>query len=47
MWATIGLQILMILLLGVTTFVFRRRNQLRREGKLGPLEGQEDFYYTI
>ncbi|KAF4622911.1 hypothetical protein D9613_001495 [Agrocybe pediades] len=47
MWATIGLQFLMILLVGVTTFVFRRRNRLRREGKLGPLEGQEDFYYTL
>ncbi|KJA21921.1 hypothetical protein HYPSUDRAFT_139927 [Hypholoma sublateritium FD-334 SS-4] len=47
MWATIGLQLLNIVLLGVTTFVFKRRNRLRREGKIGPLEGQENFYYTI
>ncbi|KAF9482378.1 high-affinity nicotinic acid transporter [Pholiota conissans] len=47
MWATIGLQLMMIVLLGITTFVFKRRNRLRREGKIGPLEGQEDFYYTI
>ncbi|KDR68722.1 hypothetical protein GALMADRAFT_231048 [Galerina marginata CBS 339.88] len=47
MWATIGLQILMMILLGVTTFVFKRRNRLRREGKIGPLQGQPDFYHTI
>jgi cbb3-type cytochrome oxidase subunit 3 len=47
MWATIGLQLLMIVMLGITTFVFSRRNRLRREGKIGPLEGQENFYYTI
>ncbi|KAF8168455.1 high-affinity nicotinic acid transporter [Crassisporium funariophilum] len=47
MWATIGLQLLMIILLGMTTMIFKRRNRLRREGKLGPLEGQPDFYYTI
>ncbi|KAF8169931.1 high-affinity nicotinic acid transporter [Pholiota molesta] len=47
MWATIGLQLLMIVMLGITTFVFSRRNHLRREGKIGPLEGQENFYYTI
>ncbi|KDR68084.1 hypothetical protein GALMADRAFT_79027 [Galerina marginata CBS 339.88] len=47
MWTTIGLQILMMILLGVTTFVFKRRNRLRLEGKIGPLEGQPTFYYTI
>jgi len=46
-WATIGLQILMVVLVGTTTLVFKRRNRLRREGKVGPLEGQQDFYYTI
>jgi len=38
---------MMILVVGITTFVFKRRNRLRREGKMGPLEGQTDFYYTI
>ncbi|PPQ68482.1 hypothetical protein CVT25_008408 [Psilocybe cyanescens] len=47
LWATVGLQLLMIILLGMTTFIFMRRNKLRREGKVGPLEGQEDFYYTL
>ncbi|CAA7267719.1 unnamed protein product [Cyclocybe aegerita] len=47
MWVTIAFQFAMIGLLGVTTFVLHRRNQLRREGKIGPLEGTEDFYYTL
>ncbi|KAF8972549.1 major facilitator superfamily domain-containing protein [Flammula alnicola] len=47
LWATIGLQLFMMVLLGITTFVFKRRNRLRREGKLGPLEGQPGFYHTI
>ncbi|KDR68723.1 hypothetical protein GALMADRAFT_231049 [Galerina marginata CBS 339.88] len=46
-WATIGFQIGMIFMLGVTTFVLHRRNTLRRAGKIGPLEGQEGFYYTL
>ena len=37
----------MLITLGITTFVLGRRNRLRREGKIGPLEGTEDFYYTI
>jgi cbb3-type cytochrome oxidase subunit 3 len=47
MWATIGLQLMMMVLLCITTYIFKKRNRLRREGKLGPLEGAEDFYYTI
>ncbi|KAF5312730.1 hypothetical protein D9619_003612 [Psilocybe cf. subviscida] len=47
MWVTIGFQLMMMTMLGVTTFVFSRRNRLRREGKLGPLEGQENFFYTL
>ncbi|CAA7267718.1 unnamed protein product [Cyclocybe aegerita] len=47
LWATMGLQILMLFILGITTLVFRRRNRLRREGKIGPLEGQPGFYYTL
>ncbi|KAF5312923.1 hypothetical protein D9619_003606 [Psilocybe cf. subviscida] len=47
MWITIGFQFGMIGMLGVTSFVFWKRNKLRREGKVGPLEGQEDFYYTL
>ncbi|KAF8168456.1 high-affinity nicotinic acid transporter [Crassisporium funariophilum] len=46
-WATIGFQFTMLILLGVTSFVLTRRNRLRREGKIGPLEGTENFYYTI
>ncbi|KAF5380625.1 hypothetical protein D9615_004540 [Tricholomella constricta] len=46
-WATIGCQFLMLTLLGATTLTFTRRNRLAREGKLGPLEGQPGFYYTI
>ncbi|KAH9487295.1 putative transporter C11D3.18C [Psilocybe cubensis] len=47
MWATIGFQFGMLAMLAITTFVFHRRNTLRRAGKIGPLEGQEDFYYTL
>ncbi|KIM38659.1 hypothetical protein M413DRAFT_75785 [Hebeloma cylindrosporum] len=46
-WATVGIQCGMIVTLGITTFILTRRNRLRREGKIGPLEGTEDFYYTI
>ncbi|KAF8972548.1 major facilitator superfamily domain-containing protein [Flammula alnicola] len=47
MWVTIGFQFGMIIMLGITTFVLHRRNKLRRAGKIGPLEGQEEFYYTL
>ncbi|KAF9560253.1 MFS general substrate transporter [Agrocybe pediades] len=47
MWSTIGFQLGMLAMLGVTSFVLHRRNTLRRAGKIGPLEGQEDFYYTL
>ncbi|KIM39087.1 hypothetical protein M413DRAFT_29655 [Hebeloma cylindrosporum] len=46
MWTTIGLQLMMMVLLCITTYIFKTRNRLRREGVLGPLEGAEDFYYT-
>jgi len=46
-WATIGCQFLMLVLLAVTSYTFIRRNKLAREGKIGPLEGQSGFYYTI
>ncbi|KAF8653322.1 hypothetical protein AX16_004022 [Volvariella volvacea WC 439] len=45
---TIGSQVLMILLYGVTHIHFRRLNRLAREGKLSaPLEGQPGFFYTL
>ncbi|RDB25238.1 putative transporter C11D3.18C [Hypsizygus marmoreus] len=46
-WATIGCQFLMLALLSATSFTFLRRNKLARQGKLGPLEGQPGFFYTI
>ncbi|KAJ2922386.1 hypothetical protein H1R20_g14700, partial [Candolleomyces eurysporus] len=46
-WATMACQLTMLLLLCVTSFVFARRNKLRREGKCGPLENTEGFYYTL
>ncbi|KAJ3507700.1 hypothetical protein NLJ89_g6162 [Agrocybe chaxingu] len=47
MWVAIALQLTMLFLLAVVSYVYARRNRLRREGKVGPLEGQEDFFYTI
>ena len=44
MWATIGLQLLNIVLLGITTFVFKRRNRLRREGYARLTVPQPDDY---
>ncbi|KAJ7783325.1 major facilitator superfamily domain-containing protein [Mycena metata] len=47
-WATIGCQLLMIVLLAITSWHFARKNRLLREGKLlAPLEGTPGFYYTI
>ncbi|KAG6887532.1 hypothetical protein C0995_014570 [Termitomyces sp. Mi166 len=47
MWASLGCQFLLLVLLAMTSFTFIRRNRLAREGKIGPLEGQPGFYYTI
>ncbi|KAF5313401.1 hypothetical protein D9611_008574 [Ephemerocybe angulata] len=46
-WATMACQFMMLILLGVNTYVFTRRNRLRRENKCGPLENTEGFFYTI
>ncbi|KAF9481517.1 MFS general substrate transporter [Pholiota conissans] len=46
LWATIGCQLSMIPCLGLTTFVFTRRNTAYREGRRGPLENTPGFYYT-
>ncbi|GLB37556.1 putative high-affinity nicotinic acid transporter [Lyophyllum shimeji] len=46
-WATIGCQSLMLVLLAMLSRTYNRRNKLAREGKMGPLEGQPGFYYTI
>ncbi|KAF8963680.1 major facilitator superfamily domain-containing protein [Flammula alnicola] len=46
--AVIGSQILLLSLLGITTFHFMRQNKLMRAGKRSkPLEGQPGFYYTL
>ncbi|KAG5718617.1 hypothetical protein E4T56_gene16579 [Termitomyces sp. T112] len=47
MWSTMGCQFLLLVLLAMTSYTFIRRNRLAREGKIGPLEGQPGFYYTI
>lgn len=45
---TIGAQILLSILIGITTIHFRRLNRQMREGKREqPLEGQPGFYYTL
>ncbi|EAU83958.2 high-affinity nicotinic acid transporter [Coprinopsis cinerea okayama7 len=46
-WATMACQFTMLILLGVNSIIFLRRNKLRREGKCGPLENTEGFYYTL
>jgi len=46
-WATLGSQFLMLILLAATTYTYKKRNRLAREGKLKELEGQPGFYYTI
>ncbi|TFK25453.1 high-affinity nicotinic acid transporter [Coprinopsis marcescibilis] len=46
-WATMACQFTMLLLLAVNTFVFRRRNNLLRQGKVASLENTEGFEYTI
>ncbi|KAH0581259.1 hypothetical protein H2248_012364 [Termitomyces sp. 'cryptogamus'] len=45
-WATMGCQFLLLILLGMTSYIFIRKNRLAREGKIGPLEGRQGFYYT-
>ncbi|KAF9012523.1 major facilitator superfamily domain-containing protein [Cyathus striatus] len=45
---TIGSQVLLLIVLGITTTHFYRLNRQKREGKLTePLEGHPDFYYTL
>ncbi|KAF9012461.1 major facilitator superfamily domain-containing protein [Cyathus striatus] len=46
-WATMGCQLLMVALLTATSFTFKRRNQLARQGKIASLEDTPGFYYTI
>ncbi|KAJ2912564.1 hypothetical protein MD484_g7862, partial [Candolleomyces efflorescens] len=45
-WATMACQFLMVILLGVNTYVFSRRNKLAREGKRIN-EDTPGFYYVI
>ncbi|KAF5359992.1 hypothetical protein D9758_007585 [Tetrapyrgos nigripes] len=46
-WTSVGAQLLMLIVLAVTTWTYWRRNKLAREGKLPTLEGQPGFYYTL
>ena len=47
-WATLGCQFLMLVLLAVTTVRHARLNKKAREGTLAtPLEGQPGFFYTL
>jgi len=46
--AALGSQVLMLVLLLITTLHFSRQNKLMRAGKLSePLQGQPGFYYTL
>jgi MFS family permease len=48
LWTTAGLQLLILALLGATTFVFWRANRSLDQGTLRePIEGLEGFKYTI
>jgi MFS family permease len=48
LWTTAGLQILVLLLLCITTFAFSRANRRMERGTLQrPIEGLEGFKYTI
>jgi MFS family permease len=48
MWATIGAQFLMLVLLATTSIYFKRKNRQHAEGTLRePIEGHEDFTYTL
>lgn len=43
-----GSQVLLLILVGITTVYFARENRLMREGKKSkPLQGQPGFYYTL
>ena len=45
-WATMGCQILMLLLLAINTIVFTHRNKLAERGEI-IIEGTPGFLYTI
>ena len=45
-WGTIGCQILFLILLGINTIVFKRRNKAAKEGTRIN-EGQPGFQYTL
>lgn len=48
LWATMGAQFLMLALLVIMSLYFKRKNRQHAEGTLQePLEGHEDFTYTI
>ncbi|KDQ28221.1 hypothetical protein PLEOSDRAFT_61618 [Pleurotus ostreatus PC15] len=51
LWVTLGMQVLIVVLVGVMNLHFKRMNRLCDEGKLGGgrkvLEGQPGFRYTL
>lgn len=48
LWATMGAQFMMMVLLVITTVYFKRKNRQKTEGTLRePLEGHEGFTYTV
>lgn len=48
LWATMGCQFMMMTILAVMTWNFKRKNRQHAEGTLRePLEGHKDFTYTI
>jgi MFS family permease len=48
LWTTAGLQLLLLALVGMTTFVFARTNKKSEQGLLRePIEGLEGFKYTL
>lgn len=47
-WATIACQLVMLALLSLMTLHFWRKNKQARQGTLSqPLEGRQNFFYTL
>lgn len=48
LWATIATQFLLLILVGVMSLYFKKKNRQHAEGKLSePLEGHENFTYAL
>ncbi|KAL0961270.1 hypothetical protein HGRIS_006233 [Hohenbuehelia grisea] len=46
-WTTLGLQIMLIGLVGMTSMTYMKRNRDRRAGRVSELEGSSTFYHTL